>query len=55
MRIGELAALRWSDIDWETNVIKVTRTLVYQKYEGDEQKAFILRILKLLLAKETFQ
>lgn len=40
MRIGELAALRWSDIDWETNVIKVTRTLVYQKYEGDEQKSF---------------
>ena len=40
MRIGELAALRWSDIDCETNVIKVTRTLVYQKYEGDEQKSF---------------
>lgn len=40
MRIGELAALRWSDIDWETNVIKVTRTLVYQKYEADEQKSF---------------
>lgn len=40
MRIGELAALRWSDIDWKTNVIKVTRTLVYQKYEDDEQKSF---------------
>lgn len=40
MRIGELAALRWSDIDWNKNVIHVTRTLVYQKYDGDEHKEF---------------
>lgn len=40
MRIGELAALRWSDIDWDNRVIHVTRTLVYQKYEGDRQKTF---------------
>lgn len=40
MRIGELAALRWSDIDWDNRVIRVTRTLVYQKYEGDSQKEF---------------
>lgn len=40
MRIGELAALRWSDIDWENSVIHVTRTLVYQKYEADTCKTF---------------
>lgn len=40
MRIGELAALRWSDVDWENNVIHVTRTLVYQKYEDDDKKTF---------------
>ncbi|MCI7106387.1 MAG: site-specific integrase [Agathobacter sp.] len=42
MRIGELAALRWSDIDWNQNVIHVTRTLVYQKFEDDEKKEFHL-------------
>lgn len=40
IRIGELAALRWSDIDWDNNVIHITRTLVYQKYEDDEHKEF---------------
>ena len=40
MRIGELAALRWSDIDWNNRVIHVTRTLVYQKYESDSKKEF---------------
>lgn len=40
MRIGELAALRWSDIDLESRVIHVTRTLVYQKYESDTKKTF---------------
>lgn len=40
MRIGELASLRWNDIDWENNVIHVTRTLVYQKYDSDTCKTF---------------
>lgn len=40
MRIGELAALRWKDVDWKNNVIHVTRTLVYQKYEDDDKKTF---------------
>lgn len=40
MRIGELAALRWKDIDWNNKVIHVTRTLVYQKYENDTHKEF---------------
>ena len=42
MRVGEIAALRWKDIDWDKKVIHVTRTLVYQKFEGDEQKEFHL-------------
>ena len=40
MRIGELAALRWKDVDWDNRVIHVTRTLVYQKYESDTQKEY---------------
>lgn len=40
LRIGELAALRASDIDFENGVIHVTRTLVYQKYDDDECKTF---------------
>lgn len=40
MRIGELAALTWDDIDWDKMVVSVKRTLVYQKYETDEGKTF---------------
>ena len=42
MRIGELAALRWKDVDFDNNVIHVTRTLIYQKFDGDEKKEFHL-------------
>lgn len=40
MRIGELAGLKWEDIDWKNRVINVNRTLVYQKYDDDEKKTF---------------
>lgn len=40
MRIGEIAGLRWQDIDMENKVIHVTRTLVYQKYDDDDGKTF---------------
>ena len=40
MRIGELAGLKWSDIDLEKKIINVNRTLVYQKYDSDEKKEF---------------
>jgi integrase len=40
MRVGELAALRMKDVDFDNNVIHVTRTLVYQKYENDDKKTF---------------
>ena len=40
MRIGEIASLRKSDIDFNNKLIHVTRTLVYQKYEADDCKTF---------------
>lgn len=46
MRIGELAALRWKDIDFEKKVINVTRTLVYQKYDNDTCKTFHFELPK---------
>lgn len=36
MRMGELASLRECDIDFENKTIDITRTLVYQKLEGDD-------------------
>ena len=46
MRIGELAALRWEDIDFDKMVIKVNRTLVYQKYIDDDAKTFHFELPK---------
>ena len=46
MRIGELAGLKWSDIDWNKKVINVKRTLVYQKYDVDIQKEFHIELRK---------
>ena len=40
LRPGELFALTEDDIDLEKNEIKVTKTLLYQKLDGDEQKEF---------------
>lgn len=40
LRPGELFALTEKDIDLEKNEIKVTKTLLYQKLDGDEQKEF---------------
>lgn len=42
LRPGELCALTWDDIDLDNMVIKVTKTLVYQKFEGDNKKVFHL-------------
>lgn len=46
MRIGELAALRMEDVDFENGIIHVRRTLVYQKYLDDEKKTFHLELPK---------
>lgn len=42
LRIGEIAALTWADIDLVKKEISVTKTLLYQKYEdlGDTKKTF---------------
>lgn len=42
LRLGELAALTWDDIDLEKKEISVTKSLLYQKLEGDEKKTFHL-------------
>lgn len=46
MRIGELAALRWEDVDLEKKIIYVKRTLVYQKYDEDDGKTFHFELPK---------
>lgn len=40
LRPGELYGLKEEDIDWDLGVIRVRRTLVYQKYEDDDGKTF---------------
>ncbi len=40
LRMGELCALTVDDIDWNEMVIKVTKTLLYQKLDGDTKKTF---------------
>lgn len=40
LRQGELCALTWDDIDLEKKEISVTKTLLYQKLEGDSKKEF---------------
>lgn len=38
MRINEIAALQWSDIDWTNKTIHVTGTLVYVRKGGGRYK-----------------
>lgn len=40
LRQGELCALTWNDIDLEKKEISITKTLLYQKLEGDTKKEF---------------
>ena len=40
LRQGELCALTWDDIDLEKKEISITKTLLYQKLEGDSKKEF---------------
>lgn len=46
MRIGEIAALRMEDLDFENKTIHVNRTLVYQKYDDDVKKTFHFELPK---------
>lgn len=38
MRIGEISGLKWSDIDFQSNIIQVRRTLLRVTCEGDRKK-----------------
>lgn len=40
LRQGELCALTWDDINFDKREISVTKTLLYQKLEGDTKKEF---------------
>lgn len=40
LRPGEMFALTESDIDFDNSVINVSKTLIYQKFEGDQEKTF---------------
>lgn len=42
LRQGELCALTWDDIDLKKKEISITKTLLYQKLEGDKGKEFHL-------------
>lgn len=40
LRIGELTALTWEDIDFENHLLKVNRTLLYQKTYGERENTY---------------
>lgn len=40
LRPGEICALEEDDLDFDNHVISVTKTLLYQKLDGDEAKVF---------------
>lgn len=42
LRPGEICALTEDDIDFDAHEISVTKTLLYQKLDGDEGKEFHL-------------
>lgn len=40
MRQGELCALTWDDVDWDADLLHVTKTLIYSKLEGETAICF---------------
>ncbi len=55
MRPGELTALRWTDIDFDNEIIKVRRTRILGKNGPPKKKASVRDIEMLLGVKEFFQ
>ena len=53
LRQGELCALTWDDIDFEKKEISVTKTLLYQKLEGDTKKEFHINPPKTKTSRRT--
>lgn len=46
LRIGELTALTWDDIDFDNHLLKVSRTLLYQKTYGEEENTYQMQTPK---------
>ena len=46
LRIGELTALTWDDIDFDNHILEVNRTLLYQKIYGEEENTYQLQTPK---------
>jgi integrase len=55
MRPGELTALRWSDIDFDNEIIKIRRTRILGKNGPPKKKASVRNIEMLPGVKEFFQ
>ncbi|MEA2049363.1 MAG: site-specific integrase [Campylobacterota bacterium] len=55
MRPGEITALRWSDIDFDNEIIKIRRTRILGKNGPPKKKASVRDIEMLLGVKEFFQ
>lgn len=53
LRQGELCALTRDDIDFEKKEISISKTLLYQKLEGDNKKKFHLNPPKTKTSKRT--
>ncbi len=46
LRIGELTALTWDDIDFDKHLLEVNRTLLYQKTYGEEENTYQMQTPK---------
>lgn len=55
MRPGELTGLRWSDVDFDNEIIKVRRTRILGKNGPPKKKASIRDVEMLLGVKDFFQ
>jgi len=51
----EACGLTLKDIDFESSLISVNKTLVNQKFEGDEKNNFILMLQRTNPVEETSQ
>lgn len=55
LRTSELIALEWGDIDWEKNVIRVSRAIVRRITKQPKTQAGIREVLILLYAREALE
>ena len=55
LRPGKACGLTLKDVDFEPSLISDNKTLVYQKFEGDEKQQFILMLQRPNPVEETSQ